>query len=73
MQLVNAAQFLIIMFFLVFAAALAASAFDTVGVGLTRLYASLLQHNLELNIEVFTLKFNPRGSSFTSTQFFVLN
>ena len=42
MQLVNAAQFLIIMFFLLFAAAVAAAAFGTVRVALlTRLYAAL--------------------------------
>ena len=41
MQLVNAAQILITMFFLLFAAAQAAAAFGTVGVALTRLYASL--------------------------------
>ena len=41
MQLVNVAQFLIIMFFLLLAAALAAAAFGTVRVALTRLYASL--------------------------------
>ena len=41
MQLVNEAQFLIIMFFLLFAAASTTAVFGTVTVALTSLYASL--------------------------------
>ena len=41
MQLVNEEQFLIIIFFLLFAAALASAVFETVMFALARIYASL--------------------------------
>ena len=51
MELVNKAQFLVIIFFLSFAAAPAAAVFRTVIVVLTSIYESLEVHILDLNFD----------------------
>ena len=55
MQLVNGEQFLFIMYFLLFAAGLAATLFGTIAVALTSIYASLKSDKVDLNIDVLNL------------------
>ena len=55
MELVNKAQFLVVIFFLLFAATPAAVVLRTVIVVLKSIYESLEVHILDLNIEVLNL------------------
>ena len=52
---VNGAQFLIFIFFLLFAPASAAAMFGTVIIAITNIYTLLLLHKIELKIEVLNL------------------